>query len=198
MKPTPQTRPHPNGDCVRACLASLLELNIDLVPDFALMSEEENPDGYPVWYQALQDWLSQFGLQFVEIQLDRKTWFPLPHDMFAILIGPHASGSRHAIIGKCEGGKFFPVYDPLEGETLPFDGGKIEAVCFLIGRDPMLQVKMGKALENIAEMSRGVSNRIIGQSIEQEANEALCIPGVRMNIEKIEKPLILAPNGKPA
>lgn len=53
MKPVYQTKQHnppsENGNCFRACVASILEIDIDVIPHF------EDMDG-DVWFKALTDW----------------------------------------------------------------------------------------------------------------------------------------------
>jgi hypothetical protein len=97
----------------------------------------ERPDGYPTWWHDMQEWLSKRGLAFVEIQLERKTWMPLPFECWAIFIGPNADGERHAIVGKVIHDKFCPIHDPAGGEAaVAFQNGRVEAVCFLVPIDP--------------------------------------------------------------
>jgi hypothetical protein len=138
MIPQLQTRPHPNGDCVRACIASLLELPIAEVPDWLAMRQDDDGEGYPTWYIEMQHWLYERGLAFVEVQLERKTWMPLPFPTWAIFIGPDpATGNRHAIVGQCIDGRFAPVHDPMGGDPAQsLLNGSVEAVCFLVPIDP--------------------------------------------------------------
>lgn len=144
MIPQAQTRPHPNGDCLRSCIASLLELPISEVPDWLEHADKEpDPENdYPGWYFGMQQWLMRRGYAFVEVQLEKKTWMPLPFDMFAIFIGPKQTELgvfRHAIVGVCRDGKFIPVFDPYAPEGDPakaFERGYVEAVCLLVPLDP--------------------------------------------------------------
>lgn len=55
MKPVYQTKfGMPGGDCFRACVASLLELPLDAVPDFMNITEEAD------WTVALSVWLEAY------------------------------------------------------------------------------------------------------------------------------------------
>lgn len=140
MTPQNQTRPHPNGDCVRACIATLLDLPIAEVPDWLLMRQDgdDAPDKYPTWFLEMQDFLRKRGYAFVEIQLERKTWMPLPFEAWAIFIGTHPTGARHAIVGKCLDSLFVPMHDPLGGDAaIAFVNGRVDAVCFLVPLDPV-------------------------------------------------------------
>jgi hypothetical protein len=137
MTPQKQTREHPDGDCTRACIASLLDLPIAEVPDWLAMRQDDDGEGYPTWWLEMQDWLRRRGLAFVEIQLERKTWMPLPFECWAIFIGTHPMGARHSIVGKCIDAKFVPLWDPMGGDpAIAFINGRVEAVCFLVPTDP--------------------------------------------------------------
>lgn len=131
---------------------------------------EENPDAYPTWYIEMQDWLRRRGFAFVEIQLDQKTWMPLPFPAYAIFIGPHATGARHAIVGLCEDGKFIPVFDPLNpggNAAEAFVKNRVEAVCLLAPLDPGAMALAGQTPPSTAEL---VFDR---QSIKAAAAQAL-------------------------
>jgi len=54
-----QTKFGEEGDCFRACLASILELKIEDVPEFK--------EGHGVWYQKYRKWLQQFGLDLLAV-----------------------------------------------------------------------------------------------------------------------------------
>ena len=55
MKPVDQTRfGDEEGNCFQACLASVLEIPLDKVPDFCSMYSEDN------WHSEVQDWLMRF------------------------------------------------------------------------------------------------------------------------------------------
>lgn len=54
MKPVIQTQVGDHGNCFSACLASILELPIEDVPNFF---EAQIIDGAAGWWAALRDWL---------------------------------------------------------------------------------------------------------------------------------------------
>ncbi len=170
MIPQYQSRPNPNGDCIRASLASIFELPIESVPDFMLLPDIDR-EGYPNWYLSIQEFCANLGYALVEIQLEGQPWMPLPKGVLAIFYGPTENGSRHAIVGTCEGRDFIPVFDPLGGQNLPI--AKVEAVCLLVPLDPMHFVRLQAALEEIERTSAGIGNRIVGDSIRDTAREAL-------------------------
>jgi hypothetical protein len=143
MKPVAQTRPHPNGDCLRACLATLLELPITDVPDFTAMRDDPESE-LPVYYVELQHFCKRRGYAFFETQLQMKTLFPLPYETLAIFIGYHPSSTeqnpvRHAIVGQIAGQTLVPLFDPINPDGNPaeaFISAKVIGLCFLVPLDP--------------------------------------------------------------
>lgn len=169
MKPQEQLRKERNGDCLRACVATLLEVNIEKVPDFALI-EGVDSNGYPEFWIALQSWLNARGLWFLEMQLPPNVPFmPLPYDCLCILFGETVNGVRHSIVGKIEGSEFIPVFNPWpEAE---FANG-VGALGFIIPRDPSYYINMGRALDKIGSLTKN-STFIIPKEIHRVAQEAL-------------------------
>lgn len=143
MKPQKQTRPHPNGDCIRAAICSLLEISIEDFPDFILTPDDPEADLAP-WYVELQTALRLRGYHFLEVQLAQKTMFPHVWDTWAIFIGLHPSSTeeqviRHAIVGQISGQKLTAVFDPINPDGDPaaaFLHNKVVALCFLVPLDP--------------------------------------------------------------
>lgn len=100
MKPLIQTKlhnpPHQNGNCMAACLASLLEIEITDVPKFEDEHEKE-------WYFSVLKWLSSLGYYLVYWE-EEIHW-----DGYHIAIGPSPRGNfSHCVIYK---GKQM-VHDP--------------------------------------------------------------------------------------
>lgn len=78
-----------NGNCYAACLASMLEIPLWMVPPFEDMFARH------VWRQRTQDWLARmFGLRMVRI--DGHPVEDLPE--FYIANGPSARGVHHSTI----------------------------------------------------------------------------------------------------
>jgi len=128
-----------------------------------MRQDEDDPDKYPTWWIEMQDWLRRRGFAFVEIQLERKTWMPLPYECFAIFIGPDRTGNRHAIVGKCIDAKFCPLWDPMGGDpALAFINGRVEAVCFLVPTDP--SATRFKSADVRQALRRARSNQINGSA----------------------------------
>jgi hypothetical protein len=168
MKPQEQTRKEKNGDCLRACIATLLEVNIEKVPDFALIEDDPALE-FPGFWIALQGWLREKGLWFLEMQLPANVpWMPLPYDGLCILFGETKNKIKHAVVGKVIGAEFVLVFNPWpEAE---FEG--IGALGFIIPRDPAYYVRMGRALTRTERLAKGIFGPVAA-SIVTTAQEAL-------------------------
>lgn len=97
MKPDQTTFGHPGGNCFSACVASLLELPIDVVPYFM-----EPKD----WFSGFLDWLRPRGWWAFATTLvaGGKAWYP---DCYYIMGGKSPRGD-HAVVAR--GGEI--VHDP--------------------------------------------------------------------------------------
>lgn len=160
----PQTQISPNG-CLQACIATLINYDIHRVPNF-VEAGEELIDGFPAWWQALQSWLNDRGLFFLEIKLVANfPWQPLPIPALAIFFGITAKGIKHAIVGRLSDDKFIPVFNPH-----PSGGGltSIEGLGFLVPRDPVTPIRMGHALEKIKHLT---GTNLIINPIVHEVND---------------------------
>jgi len=82
----------PGGNCLSACIASILQLGIEEVPYF--MSDDINGRE---WITKLATWLVQFGLYPVVVTggMFTKLGFAGVH----ILQGPTVRGGTHAVVG---------------------------------------------------------------------------------------------------
>ena len=69
MKPVKQTRFGEEGNCWQACIASILELELDEVPDFV--------NDYDDWYTETFEWLSDkdIGINYDEVPILEKGEF---------------------------------------------------------------------------------------------------------------------------
>jgi len=64
MKPVKQTLFGPKeGNCFAACIASLLELPLEAVPNFCL---------YDDWYHRVNKFLAPMGLCYIEMAIDSR------------------------------------------------------------------------------------------------------------------------------
>jgi len=79
-----------NGDCVRACVASLLECNIDFIPNFM----ENSNEGYA---QAVKKWGDELGIIVLDISTEDVGIF---HGIHVMAFGksPNFENCEHAVI----------------------------------------------------------------------------------------------------
>lgn len=114
------------GDCLAACLSSLLEIPLEDVPRFHELDDAE-------WWLDMQAWLSSLGYQFVLVALpENMPWFSLYDSVECMMIGKTANGVLHAVCGECRGEQFLCTFDPLTGEKPRIES--IDFVGFLIPR----------------------------------------------------------------
>jgi len=66
MKPVMQTRTGKGGDCFQACVASVLELQLEDVPDFCNVYSEDE------WFLKFCSWLNQYGMTAIMVKNDGK------------------------------------------------------------------------------------------------------------------------------
>jgi len=93
MKPVKQEFLHrpdigQQGDCLRACLASVLELPIASVPHFA-----QETVGSADFWNAVYDWLDERGLNW-----KHTDYHDLVAGRFYIVGGPSPRDGHHAVI----------------------------------------------------------------------------------------------------
>lgn len=75
------------GDCLRAVVASLLELDLDNVPHFV----QEDVDGGPNWWQHLTMWLDQRGYKIYFLDPEIPHLAPRPGEHY-YAVGPSPRG----------------------------------------------------------------------------------------------------------
>ena len=100
MKPVNQTKmTPPEGDCFAACVASILELPLNEVPNYSQGGE---------WWVEWNRWLSLRGLYIIEFA-DKEGKGREYLQGFHIITGKSYSGDwNHSVVGYC--GKI--VHDP--------------------------------------------------------------------------------------
>lgn len=91
MKPVMQTRFGKAGNCLQACIASLVEKPLEDVPDFAHM-----PGGIPWWRHFDRYFTKNYGLFPWPVMPEL---FVLPYDVYYLVFGQSPRGFRHACIG---------------------------------------------------------------------------------------------------
>lgn len=98
--------PYLPGNCLSACVASILDLTTDHVPLFV---EDEDPcDG--IWPERLDAWLGQRGLSALILPASIVL---APPEGFYILYGRSVKDFEHAVVGKA--GRI--VHDPHPSRT---------------------------------------------------------------------------------
>lgn len=107
MKQVTQTRTGRHGNCNQAALASLLELDIEEVPDFC-------NDDADAWYHQMQVWLIDRGKMDVVYEaaadggIDWVVQSLIDTGAYYLTSGPNPDGITHVVI--CQKGKM--VWDP--------------------------------------------------------------------------------------
>ena len=115
MKLVTQTKLGDKGNCFQACLASILELDIDSIPVW-----EAN-----CWQEQVENWLEQFGIRMVVLN------GPLD-GAIGIATGEGPRGRRHAVVWY----KGCIIWDPY-----PSRAGLAEEpteYCYLLPEDPVM------------------------------------------------------------
>ena len=112
MKPISQSIKGKHGNCLQACLASLLELKLADVPNFPAMKDDEKGK-YPVWWLEMQAWLRQRGLCYIDMALTDKTPLqPMPWAPSVLFFGLTKNGVKHCLCGEIRDARLFPTWNP--------------------------------------------------------------------------------------
>lgn len=108
------------GNCMAACIASILELPLESVPNFA---------AYEDWFKRLNTWLKDRNLFYIEFAFNAEDEWLTQNAGYHVMVGTSPRDSDHAVVGYQ--GKI--VHDPH-----PSDAGlvKIDVVGFFIARLP--------------------------------------------------------------
>jgi len=96
MIPIDQSITGSRGNCMSACLASLLEIPLESVPLF--LSEDGDQTRFD-WSVRLDDFLSQFGLYALHFSSYPVSPAMMP-GVLHIMTGISPRGRPHAVIGK--------------------------------------------------------------------------------------------------
>lgn len=93
--------PNSYGDCLRACIASLLELPAVSVPHFLNGVDDASHD--EEWYEKYLAWLWERSLTYVEVIPDEGLRRALKrHAPYVVLTGPspNANDTLHSVVGR--------------------------------------------------------------------------------------------------
>lgn len=129
---------HEKGDCFRTCVAMILDLPRDEVPNFCAGDE---------WWRDFQHWLEDRHLTAVEVFVleDRPTMAWVTCGTPCILSGRSPRGDwLHSVVGLARGGDGFEiVLDPYPGHRTPGEmlAGRLEVVTFFAALRPDLEKK---------------------------------------------------------
>lgn len=106
MKPVNQTRYYTDGNCLAACIASILEI------DLAIVDFTANTDG---WLAQTQKVLKPLGVGYLGITLDREPFnIMVPPDSYCIFVGTtkrnQGTDLLHCVVGRI-------AFDKMKGEN---------------------------------------------------------------------------------
>nr|NIU00182.1 hypothetical protein [Nitrosopumilaceae archaeon]NIU86596.1 hypothetical protein [Nitrosopumilaceae archaeon]NIV65283.1 hypothetical protein [Nitrosopumilaceae archaeon]NIX60784.1 hypothetical protein [Nitrosopumilaceae archaeon] len=100
MKEIYQDVKGPFGNCLSACIASILEIDLEFIPNFNL--DENNIPDPNNWRERFVDYLNSIEMTFIEIQVYHCEERLLP-DCHNILSGPVIGRSKdevwHSVVG---------------------------------------------------------------------------------------------------
>lgn len=100
------------GNALQACIASLLNLELESVPNFI---------DFPDYLAAINEFLHPRGLAFLKVKLHSgQLEFASASGIYCLVAGPSPRGShRHIIVAQTSGPGFEPIHDPFpEGGNL--------------------------------------------------------------------------------
>ena len=76
------------GNCFAACIASILEIPLDDVPNFCNSQE---------WVADLRAWLRPWGLYYLDVRIPKKDADLL--DGYHVISGTSPRGCQHSVVG---------------------------------------------------------------------------------------------------
>lgn len=153
MKPVFQTQFGEDGNCLAACIASLLEIPIERVP---LIANKKHGD----WNATLQSILYGMGFYYMEIDLTKPVALCKIPDAYCILTMRTECGSNHAVVAMTDFTNhtgFKLRHDP-HREELKLIGPPI-AVGFLVPLNPAASVEMRDILTKLCIPANERANR---------------------------------------
>lgn len=124
MTPVQQSRIGPDGDCLPACVASILELPLAEVPHFNLLFGKD-------WESGLRLFLRRFGLDAVLVEwASVERWLGGSERTYSIVSGTTEAGRLHSVVYRAN----VMVHDPAPA-PIPFVGDPVDVILF-VTRDP--------------------------------------------------------------
>lgn len=125
----------PGGNCIQACLASVLEVGLEDVPDFV---NGHDDDGLQ-WYKRYLEWVVQKGYSTVTLNMDAYSAALEGWCMLGVEAPRHrGTGCMHMVVGWCKVGSdgvscFWIKHDPLGDRSS--DEYEIKDVTFIWRND---------------------------------------------------------------
>lgn len=144
MKPVFQTITETGkGNCYSACLASLLEISLDKIPNFRA---EFPPQEFTV---RIQEFLERFGLMVVRVRMQDSEnqpvdfpFHPVPEGVLCIAGGKSPRGKHgHAVVGKIVCGVNFELLHDPNAEAAVKGLDELWTIDFLVPRNPAKIIK---------------------------------------------------------
>jgi hypothetical protein len=114
------------GNCFATCVACLLDLAVEDVPNFVTGED---------WWEDFQKWLEEKNLFAIEIDCEVQHMRNLPLGQLAILTGEANRGLLHCVIAAYDGVdkngymQWRFIHDPHPDDTYI---KKIEYICFIV------------------------------------------------------------------
>jgi len=136
-----QERVHPEeGDCLRACVATILNLNLVQVPNFSLYKDD--------WFLAVVSFSRLYDRLPQSVSLPDE-FARCPKGVPVIVSGasPRFPGKLHAVVSEYREGAWHLLHDPVQGGT-GIVGDPVDAIWFVEGseyNDPPLPPNDTKA-----------------------------------------------------
>ena len=134
-----QTRTGDTGNCFQACVATVLDLPLEVVPDFCNIKDIDN------WWGNFQDWLEKYQLGALNLhvkQMNELRMSAPPYKQMVILSGITSRHSKrlHSVVAEYneDTREFEMVWDPHESEE-----GLVEAteILFFVDQCPDMQFR---------------------------------------------------------
>lgn len=103
MKPVFQTKfGDKSGNCFAACVASILELPLETVPNVCVLGDD--------WFDSFIFWCGTIGYSYVELVIEHRK---MSDGQYCVVVGKSPRGDfKHCVVGRFEDGEIEVVHDP--------------------------------------------------------------------------------------
>lgn len=113
-----------NGNCWSACIASMLKMKLEDVPNFCL--------NVNTWWKDTQEWMMNRGMFLIEMEINNDSLYvsDVPDGIHCIMSGKSPRGDfHHSVIGRHNKGTFYYKFDPHPDGT--FLDGEVKYITFI-------------------------------------------------------------------